>query len=75
MCDSITEYEGCTDHVVKIGMHMYSLCASILATNASMSHGKFMRGLGMCILLASVASAPCTREYLAYILTKCSACS
>ena len=29
-----------------------------MATNTSMAQGKFMRGLGMCVLLPSVVSVP-----------------
>ena len=36
----------------------YFLRAHSMATNVFLSQGKFTRGLGMCILLASVASAP-----------------
>ena len=63
----------------------YFLRAHSMATTKSMSQGKFMRGLGMCVLLASVASAPhslagfarvvsYTYVYLACIYTHCVAC-
>ena len=40
-----------------------------MATNASVSQGKFMRVLGTCVLLASVASAPHDFKCLACFLT------
>ena len=53
-CDFITEYETHRDpHNENWHVHC-SLHACSMATNASMSQGKFTRGLGMCILLASV---------------------
>ena len=34
------------------------LCTHSMATNASVTQGKFTRGLGTCVFLANVAGAP-----------------
>ena len=70
-----------------VNIHTNYMCAHSMSTNASMSQWKFVRRLGMCILLASVGSASHSLAgfahvryntltlYLACILTHCVACT
>ena len=82
----MTEFPGCTDPAMKIGMHIILCVHAVWLQTHPCLQGYLGETLALAFSFASVASAPhlvtlfawavrYTHMYLASILTYCEACS